>query len=354
MTVRWGVIGACGIAYRRTIPEGIMRAPNAKLAAVMDVAQERVKEVAKEFGVDKCYFNEEELLKDDSIDAVYIATPTYLHHKQVIMAAENGKHVLCEKPMGMNLKECDEMIAACEKNGVKLGLGYMMRFHAYNKKIKEMISDGDLGQISLARAQLTCWYPPIPGAWRQIQNLGGGGSFIDMGSHCIDLLEYLIGSKVIKVSAFMDTLTHNYKVEDSAVVLLKFENGAQGIVDNNFNVPDLASKNVLEVYGTKGSVRAQGTIGQDSNGTISCYLQPEETGYNAAQVRQVNAGESIINDLKPINMYTSQIQYFSEAIEKNLKPMIDGAEGKRNLAIVLAAYDAAKSGKTNYIKEEYL
>jgi predicted dehydrogenase len=346
MAVRWGVIGAGGIAFRRTIPEGILKAPDAELVAVMDVAEDRAKEAFEKFGAKNYYLSEEELIKDESVDAVYIATPTFLHRKQVIMAAEHGKHVLCEKPMGMNLKECDDMIAACASNGVKLGLGYMMRFHVYNKKAKDMVAAGEIGEVSLARAQLTCWYPPIPGAWRQVEKLGGGGSFIDMGSHCIDLLEYILDSKVVKVSAFMDTLTHDYEVEDSAVVLLKFENGAHGVVDNNFNVPDQATKNVLEIYGSKGSIRSEGTIGQDSAGIMRCYIQEETTGYNAAQVRTVASGESIIDDLEPVNMYTSQIQSFNEAIEKDSRPMVDGEGGKRNLAIVLAAYEAAKTGKT--------
>jgi len=124
-----------------------------------------------------------------------------------------------------------------------------------------MIDKGELGKLVMGRAQLTCWYPPIKGAWRQNPELGGGGSLIDMGTHCIDLLEMLMG-KVIEVFCYKDHLVQSYPVEDTSVVLLKFESGALGIVDNHFNIPDASSENRLEIYGSKGSILARGTIRQ--------------------------------------------------------------------------------------------
>jgi predicted dehydrogenase len=132
----------------------------------------------------------------------------------------------------------------------------MMRFHAHHLKAKEMVKDGLLGRIVLCRAQLSCWYPEIKGAWRQDMKLSGGGSLIDMGNHCIDLLEYILESRVKEVACFTDRLVQDYQVEDSATCILRFENGAQGIVDNFFNIPDNSSKNRLEIYGSKGSLLA--------------------------------------------------------------------------------------------------
>jgi len=203
--VNWGVIGACGIADRRTIPEGIIPAKNAELVALMDVDEERLRKVAKKYGKVRYYTKEEDLIKDSEVEAVYIATPTYLHHKHVLMAAEAKKHILCEKPMAMNLHQAEEMIRACRENKVKLTLDYMMRYHTYNREIKRMIDKGELGKLVMGRAQLTCWYPPIKGAWRQNPELGGGGSLIDMGTHCIDLLEMLMG-KVVEVFCYKDHL----------------------------------------------------------------------------------------------------------------------------------------------------
>ncbi|OGS21690.1 MAG: hypothetical protein A3J83_02095 [Elusimicrobia bacterium RIFOXYA2_FULL_40_6] len=339
--INWGVIGACGIADRRTIPEGITKAKNAKLSAVMDIAQDKVQAVAEKYGV-KYYTREEELLNDRNIDAVYIATPTNIHCKQVVMAAQRGKHILCEKPMAMSVSECNKMIEACKKNKVKLALGYMMRFHVYHQKAKEIVSSGALGKIVMGRAQLSCWYPPIKGAWRQDIKVGGGGSLIDMGSHCIDLLEMIMG-KVKEVSCFTNSLINKYSVEDTALMSVKFESGAVGLVDNHFNIPDLSSKNVLEIYGQKGSILAKGTVGQMSNGAMITYIEKDGKGYDAQQHRMSAHEENI--ELEPRNIYQSQIEHFCEAIEKNRNPLISGEDGLWNLKIMLAAYKSAKTGK---------
>jgi len=136
--VRWGVLGAAGIARRRTIPEGIIPANNAELAAVYDPIGGE--DVAKELGVTYCA-TEDALLAQD-IDAVYIATPVFLHNAQVLAAAKAGKHVLCEKPLGLTVDEAEAALKACNDAGVKLGTALMMRFHACHIEAKKLIDAG--------------------------------------------------------------------------------------------------------------------------------------------------------------------------------------------------------------------
>lgn len=343
MSVRWGVIGCGGIAYRRTIPEGIIPAKNAELIAVMDVDEDKLKEVSQKYHV-RAYSTEEELLNDKEIEAVYIATPVYLHAQQTILAARAGKHVLCEKALALTIKDCQHMINVCRKNKVKLGIGLMMRYHAYHGKTQEMVKKGLLGKIVFCRAQLSCWYPDIKGAWRQIPELGGGGSLIDMGSHGIDVLETIIGSKVKEVSCFIDTLAHHYPVEDTAVVILRFDNDALGIVDNCFSIPDASSQNRLEIYGTKGSILAEGTIGQSPGGQMRAYLEKETKGYDARQIRKII---SIRKEIKvvPVNMYQAEIEDFSRCIEEDLPSFVRGEDGLWNEKVILACYKSARTGK---------
>ena len=274
--IRWGVIGSGGIAKRRTIPEGIVPANNAELAVVYDTNAKANKEVAEEFGT-KAFNSIDEMLKAD-IDVVYIATPADLHFEQVLSCAKAGKHVLCEKPLGLTTEEAQEMIAVCEASRVILGTAFMMRFHSQHQAALEMIQAGRLGKLVYGRAQLSCWYPPIEGAWRQDPVTSGGGSLIDMGGHCIDLLEMFLG-KVQKVSCFINNSVHNYKSEDSAVVMLFFEDGAIATVDTFFCIPDNSSKNVLELYGSKGSILAENTIGQSDKGRMTAYLQEQGADY---------------------------------------------------------------------------
>ncbi len=140
-----------------------------------------------------------------------------------------------------------------------------MRFLSQHQAALKMIQDGKLGTPVYGRAQLSCWYPPIPGAWRQDPSTGGGGSLVDMGSHCIDLLEMFFG-RIKSVSCFINNSIHDYNSEDSAIVALKFENGAMATVDTYFCIPDNSSKNILELYGSMGSILAKGTIGQGDSG----------------------------------------------------------------------------------------
>ena len=110
---------------------------------------------------------------------MHTATPQDVHCRQVLLGAQYGKHVLCEKPIAVSLREADDMLEACAKAGVMLGVDYNMRFHAYNLKTRELVAEGRLGQLVMGRAQLTCWYPPTPGAWRQDISISHGGPLID-------------------------------------------------------------------------------------------------------------------------------------------------------------------------------
>ncbi len=353
MTVKWGVIGAGGIADRRTIPEMLQVADNAQLTALMDLSPEAVSRVAAKYGVSATYTDEEALLRDPNVDAVYIATPQNAHHRQVLLAAQHGKHIFCEKPMATSLQDAEEMMAACDKAGVKLGFDYMMRFNIYNQKIKDLVQSGALGQPVMGRAELTCWFPPMPGAWRQKREIAYGGSLIDMGSHCLDILEWIFDTRISEVFAFQDTITHSYDVEDTSTTVLRFENGAHGIVDNYFNVPDQAAKNFLEVYGTQGSVLASGTIGQDPTGNVTSNLAPAGQGYSANQVRDAESGvKTETYQFEGVPMYGTMVRLFSEAIEKGGEPPVGADVGFHNLQVILAIYEAARSGKPVKIRYE--
>ena len=338
--IKWGVIGSGGIARRRTIPEGIVPAKNAKLVTVFDINPEVNHAVGKEFNV-TAVEDIESLLKSD-IDAVYIATPANMHLNHVIASAKAKKHVFCEKPLGMSVLEAEIMIKACNKENVLLGTGFMMRFHAQHQAALKLIQEGRLGKCVYGRAQLSCWYPPMDGAWRQSPQTGGGGSLMDMGSHCIDLLEMFFG-KLKSVNCFINNNVHSYKSEDSAVVSLLFENGAMASVDTFFCIPDNSSKNILELYGSKGSILAKGTIGQGDNGEMIAYLEDEAGAYDAQQSRNIEEGLHI--SPKPINTYLSEIEEFSAAILENRPPKNNFDISLQNQKVMAACYESVKTGK---------
>ena len=341
MKTKWGVLGSGGIALRRTIPEGITKADNARLVSVYDVNATANQEVAEKFGAVACK-SEEELLASDC-NVVYIATPVDVHCDQVLRTAKAGKHVFCEKPLGLTVAEAEKVVAVCRSNNVKLGVGLMMRFHAYHREALRLVQDGRIGTPILGRAQLSCWYPPIEGAWRQDPARGGGGSLMDMGSHCIDLLEMFFG-RTKTVCCLAGNLVHDYRSEDTAVVLLEFENGAKGVVDNLFNVPDASSKNRLELYGSQGSILAEGTIGQGEAGEMVAYLEELGKAYDAQQARDEAGGLRIAPE--PVNMYRAEVEAFSQAVLDDTAAPVGGELGLWSQKVLAAAYESAATGKT--------
>lgn len=343
--VNWGIIGCGGIARRRVVP-ALGECRNTRIVAVTDLNKSATDEVAAQIGA-RPYRSEGDLLADQSVQAVYIATPAFLHHDQTIRAAQAGKHILVEKPFGLTVSEAEEMIAVCKRAGVYLTVGHMMRYNALNVKAREMVRNGDMGDIVFARAQLSCWYPDIAGAWRQDPNLGGGGALIDMATHCYDLLQDIIGSLIVEVFAFTDTLTFKYRVEDSSTTLLRFANGAHGVVDAFFNVPDNVSPGRLEVYGNKGSIQAEGTIGQMPGGRMIAYLCEAVQDYDPQQSR--TGGDVTIREVTctPVNMYAAELDYLSRCIEEATPPTVNtGEDGLGVLRVARAAYESSATGRS--------
>lgn len=333
----WGVIGAGGIADRRTIPEGIVPACNAELIGVVDVSVERSAAVAANYGV-HAYESIDALLADPAVKAVYIATPNDLHLDHCVAAAKAGKHILCEKPLGISSDEAEQIAEECRRAGVQLGVGFMMRFNPYHQHLSRMIEQGELGTIVFCRAQLTCWYPPIEGAWRQNPSQAGGGAIMDLTVHCLDLLEMLLGP-ICEVSGYVESRVHDYSSDDTNAVLLRFRNGTFGFVDCAFNIPDEASENVLELQGSLGCVKARMTIGQGPGGFVQICSIGRSGAYDAAQKREGATYRPL--ELQPVNTYQAEIEAFSRAVLEG-RPVPVGADvGVRSLQLVDAIQRAA-------------
>src|SRR2546427_10832855 len=149
-SLAWGLIG-CGDIARKRIAPALRDLDLCDLVAVSRERAELVEEFAREFGARRSYETWRQLLSDTEIDAVYIATPVHLHAAQTIAAAEAGKHVLCEKPMAMNVRECEQMMAACRANNVKLGVAYYRHFYPVIGRIKKVMASGEIGDVVFAQ-----------------------------------------------------------------------------------------------------------------------------------------------------------------------------------------------------------
>ncbi len=344
MKVKWGVIGCGGIADRRTLP-GMMLAENAELIAVMDANKEAADRCKEKYNAKYAFDNIEELLAIDEIEAVYIASPVFCHKEQARAAADAGKHILIEKPVGLTSAEAEEIAAYCEDKGVKMGVGFMMRFHAYHQKMREIVQSGKIGEVVSARAQLTCWYPEMENCWRQDMKLSGGGAMMDMGVHCVDLIRYITGLEVEEAAGFKGNQVFNYSVEDAGCVIFRLNNGATAYVDANFNIPDAAAKCKIEFYGTKGSIFAQGTISQVEGGEIEVLCTDDSMEYDANQ----NRGEVKPLDIKVEfgNMYTKEIEAFGKAVKGESEIPVTASDAIMSQKVIEASYES--SDTKNYI-----
>jgi len=251
--LKWGLIG-CGDISKKRVAPALRDLGNCDFVAVNRARYELAKPFAEQFGARKWYRTWEELLHDDDIEAVYVATPVYLHCEQTIAAAGAGKHVLCEKPMGMTTAECDRMIDACRNAGVRLGIAYYRHFYPVICRIKELLASGVIGQPVFAQINAFEFFNPGPDHsryWFMKKELAGGGPMFDFGCHRIEVLLNIFGAVEV-VRGFVSRLVFEREVEDTATAVFHFESGPNTVL--NVTHAALESQDTLDIFGTEGSL----------------------------------------------------------------------------------------------------
>ena len=309
-TIRWGIIGAGGIADRRAIP-ALLQNPQNQIVAVMDRNEAVAKAIAEKYHISKYYTDVKQMLDSVSCDAVYIATPVGAHFEQATTALENGVNVFMEKPISLNYAEGAAILETAQKAGKQLTIGYMMGYHNLHRTARNLVQSGKLGQVHSMRMQFTCWYPDIPGAWRQKKALGGGGCIMDLAVHCMELFHQITGDEIAECKSYFATSTFSYEVEDTAVILFKSKGGIIGHIDVNFNIPDNCAASKLEIYGTEGSISAEATLSQEETGKLK-YIYSPQGAYEAQQNRVVTKAKTYYG--KRGNIYGKQFKAFNALV----------------------------------------
>ncbi len=325
MRLKWGVLGAGSVAQRRAMP-AIKKACNAELHALLSRDAARAERLAREHGATSAYTTVDGLFADEALDAIYISTPVHVHCEQVIAAAERGLHVLCDKPMALTPQECQKMIAACDANGVHLQVCFLFRFHSCFQQIRTWVDDGRFGQIVHGRMPFLKYYELSPEEWRAQPEQSGGGCFMDLGPHSVDLLRYLIG-EVNAVSAFYSRATQGTAVEDTGGIFMRFDNGAQAFTDISFSVSHCDI--VLELYGTDGAI----CVYNDDGWKMKTYFGDE-----------IQLIHSQYEDL-----YQHQFEHFTDCVEHGISAIATGVDGLRANEILAAAYRSAEIGRVERI-----
>jgi len=319
--LKWGVLGAGSVAHRRAMP-AINEADNAVLFSLFNRTEEKAKQMAEEHGAGKYYTSVDELIADEELDALYISSPTYLHCEHVLKAAERGLEVLCEKPMAMNVEECEKMIKACDENDVSLQVCFLFRFHSIFRNIKKLIDEGELGEIIEVRMPILKTLRVPEGGWRIVKLQGGGGALMDLAAHSVDMFRYLLG-EISEVSAFCSTFINDYDVEETGTIMLRMANGAHAITDTSFVAAGCDI--VFEIYGTKGWV-----LVYNDNGWM---------------VKTVLNGEAKVEKTEWENLYRAQFEHIARCVAREEDPIVTGMDGLKNIQALNAAYEAAETGK---------
>ena len=298
----------CGDIARKRVAPALRDSAICELVAVVRGRSDLAESFAKEFGAPRWYADWRELLRDDEIAAVYVATPVHLHAEQSIAAAEAGKHVLCEKPIAMNSAECDRMIAACDRHNVNLGVAYYRHFYPVVARIKQIIKDGEIGTPVIAQMNAFEWFDPTAGhprSWLLKKQLSGGGPMFDFGCHRIEVLIDLFG----KVNGVKSTTTNQFfrrEVEDVASVTLQFEQGTVGTVTVAHSAHE--PQDTLDIYGSRGSIHVP--ILNEGNLLLITGSSQREESHPAAS-----------------NLHAPLIDDFARAIMEGRAPLVDGAIG---------------------------
>lgn len=255
--VNWGIIG-CGDVTEIKSGPAFSRVRLSRLAAVMRRDAEKARDYARRHNVPKWSADAADILTDPEINAVYIATPPESHARYTFMAAEAGKHIYVEKPMGLNYQECLEMTAAARKAGVKLFTAYYRRALPYFLKIKELIQSGAIGAPKMVEIRLFKPGPQKPVSpqslpWRFKREIAGGGLFVDLASHQLDCLDFFFGP-VKKAKGIALNQAGWYDVEDAVSASFEFESGVAGGGSWCFNVSEHASTDRVEIVGSDGKL----------------------------------------------------------------------------------------------------
>ncbi|HUO16360.1 MAG TPA: Gfo/Idh/MocA family oxidoreductase [Verrucomicrobiae bacterium] len=242
----WLVIGVGDITRRRVIP-AIQAEPRSRLYGI--VTRDPAK--AEPYNA-RVWTVLDEALTDAAIDAVYVASPVFLHARQTIQSLRAGKHVLCEKPMAMNESEARTMVNAANESGRKFGVAYYRRCYPKLRRAKELLAAGAIGQPVLAELTCHAWFDGTGiRSWLVDPAKAGGGPLFDIASHRIDVLNFLFGQPV-RATGQLSNVVHKYAVEDNATVMIEYSSGVRGIVDVRWH--SKISRDECRIRGTDGEM----------------------------------------------------------------------------------------------------
>ncbi len=324
--LRWGLIGASTIAAQHMI--NAMRRNGGEVAAVMSASADRAKAFAAAHDIPRASADLKSFVADPGIDAVYISTTNELHRDQLFAAARAGKHVLCEKPLALNLADARAMVTACAEAGVVMATNHHLRNAATHRAMREAIKQGRIGKPLFARVSHAVFLPANLQGWRINAPQAGGGVILDITVHDADTLRFVLDDEPQSVSAMASRAgMGSEELEDGVMGVMRFSSGLLAQFHDAFTTRYATTG--FEAHGEKGSLIGSNCMTQAPIGDV--LLRNE-------------AGQEFL-PIDHENLYVRSVRLFQDAVAGRGAPAATGEDGVRSLAVALATLEAARSGR---------
>jgi len=341
--IRLGIIGASSFAEAHLF--GIAQCKNAEIVAVCDIVEERAKDMAEKYNIPSYYVDYKDLLAREDIDAVTIPLPDQVHCQATVDALNAGKHVMCEKPMALNMDDCKQMIEASRKTGKQLMIGQVCRYTDSFKKAKALVEDGEIGELFFVESEYAHDYSKIGGfgGWRVTPErhpvIGGG-------CHAVDLLRWIAGNPTEVTAYANNKVLTDWPIMDCTVAILQFPNNVIGKVMTSVGCKRSYTMRTV-LYGTKGTI-----IMDNTSPTMSIFKEDfrGEDTYRGAEQQRVEIKIPVaVNN----HNTAAEIGDFCQCILDGRPVSTPGEEGATTVAACLAIVEAAKTDRKIKISYDF-
>lgn len=336
-TLRIAFSGAGYIA--RVHAQAVWSAPGATPVAMVDHQPETKQGFMEQFGITRMYTRVEDLLADGGVDALVVCTPNYLHARESIAALKAGVHVLVEKPMAMNAQEGQEMVAAARDNHAVLMVAHNWRFDEEVNWLRRQVLDGRIGRVIRTKgyAVHVNWGPK---GWFTQRDLAGGGAAADMGVHALDTARFIMGDPIpVSVYARLGSFYQNFDVEDTALMMINWDNGAVSYIESGWWQPHVDMEAAAtQVYGVQGMAQVFPT-------RLVRFSEP------GSAPEEINAGFAPRSNHYSPEMYQLQMAQFINFIHSDEHSLQSARQGLINMQILDAAYESARTDQLVHIRD---
>jgi UDP-N-acetyl-2-amino-2-deoxyglucuronate dehydrogenase len=335
MSLRIGLVGGGGIT--ETHARAARDVPGVDIVAIAGSDEARVRRLCRDYG-GMPFASFDAFLDHAGMDLVIIGSPSGFHAAQGIAAAERGLHLLVEKPLDITTERVDALLAAVERAGVRLGVIFQDRTRPDLQRAKRLIESGARGRRTLVEAIVPWYRPPsyyAESRWRGTWALDGGGALMNQGIHTVDLMLWLVGD-VVRLQGRAVTRLHAIEVEDTAAATLEFENGAVGVLATTTTAYPGQPRRLM-VAGSDGTL----VIEQDRLMSLDIAGSSRETMHGHRPGDDERASSPLVSDVEG---HRAVLEDFSAAVQSGARPLCDGRDGRRSVALVEALY---RSSRTN-------